>query len=341
MISAAIYVAIFLAIASSYRNRLVSSILFGMAYGLSYQLGHADFISYTTLYEGLKTEDQAGLKIAFITGHYEPIYIITALLSASSGINYYVYRFFLYAVSFYVFLRYLDKTQIQDKAIFLLLFFSLTSFTHLFSVDRQAISLILSFAAILTTSTLLRFIPLGFHLSSAVLVAPVLLRKSRRITILSSLFLIAMAFFYFDKYYYLISGDEKQTFSITNSIICIALAVELFMTSRSAYQRDSTVKILLAVCLTLGLITLPFPAIFYRLKAIFILLILLSYFSRPHRHIFDQSSRLTFAVLIAYLISIFYVISDPLAFDGYQNVLLDPLMNYKDKTESWWEIFQD
>jgi len=336
-----VYVAIFLIISVCYKNKLTASILFGLFFGLAYQIGHADYISYTNLYDGFADSNGLGLTAAVLTGHYEPLYILALIISTFFDLNYYIFRFFMYTFAYYFFMLAVDRSGIKDKASFILLFLSLTGFSHLFSIDRQTISILLTVAAIYSAKGLIKVFPIGFHLSSGLIVAPLLLSKNRKALIFSAILFALILAFYFDKYLYLLSDVIDGSTSITNIIICVALAVELILFRNTINNESSNIRLLLAVCLVVGLVTLSTGAIFYRLKALFILIILISYFSRPRKVIFSRNVRFGFVLVLSYLISLFYVLSDPLAFDGYQNVMTLPLLEYKDKTELWWEIFRD
>lgn len=341
MISALVYTVIFIAIALSHRYKLISSIIFGVTVGLAYQIGHADYISYVTLYESLMGERNTGLTMAALTGHYEPIYISLAMLSASSGVGFYFFRFLLYAFSFYAFLTALKYTLINDKRTFILLFLALTSFTHIFSVDRQAISLLLILPALYSASLIFKYLPIGFHFSSLALIVPLAISNLKRTTIVIFIVMGGGLYAYSDKYLYLIEDINIGSMSVTNIIILVALFFEYLSVIRTKFANDKRISTLLLFCIALGCATVAWTAIFYRLKAIFLLIILISFFSRSRKSRIDSNLRFFIATLLTCAISIFYVLGDPLAFDPYQNFLLNPYLNYQDKTDLWWEIFRD
>jgi len=341
MMSALAYTIIFLSIALSNRYKLISSLIFGVTFGLAYQIGHADYISYVALYESLMEEKTTGLTVAALTGHYEPIYISLAMLSASSGMEFYYFRFLLYTLSFYAFLTALRYTSICDKKTFILLFLAFTGFTHIFSVDRQAISLLLILPALYSGSLILKYLPIGFHFSSLALIVPLVISKLKRSTIFIVIAIGGGLYAYSDKYRYLIEDINISSISITNIIILVALFVEYLLAIRAKSVRDKQISTLLLFCIAIGCATVAWTAIFYRLKAFFLMIILISFFSRSRKSRMDSNLRFFIALLLTLAISVFYVLGDSLAFDPYQNVLLNPYLNYQDKTNLWWEIFRD
>jgi hypothetical protein len=342
MISALTYTVIFLSVALSHRYKLISSLIFSTTFGLAYQIGHADYISYVTLYESLMEEERStGLTMAALTGHYEPIYIILAMLSASSGIEFYFFRFLLYTFSYYAFLTALRNTLIIDKKTFIIIFLALTSFTHIFSVDRQAISLLLILPALYSASLILKYLPIGFHFSSLSIIVPLLLTNLKKTTIFIVVAIGGGLYAYSDKYLYLIDDIKISSLSITNLTILFSLFVVYLSSIRTKKVKDKRISTLLLFCIAIGCATVVWPAIFYRLKAIFLMIILIFFFSRSRKSRIGSNVRFFIATLLTYAISIFYVLGDPLAFDPYQNLLLKNYLNYQDKTNLWWEIFRD
>ena len=118
MISALVYTFIFAFISFTSRvSPILGGLFFGVLIGGAYEVGHADYIAYRKLYDSLNLSNS--FSIAYYFGHYEPGYMLSMILFKMFGFSYPTSRIIIYSISFYIFLRVLEKVRIKHCFSFL------------------------------------------------------------------------------------------------------------------------------------------------------------------------------------------------------------------------------
>ena len=319
------FILINILIALSIRKNFLSSILFALFFGTTYQIGQFDWSSYENLYQLIKNRSFTEALAINTIGHYEPIFSIFIIILSRVISEYWIAKTIIYFLGFFYFSRSLSISQIHSKELFTFIFLSLTSYTIFYTADRQAIAFLLVIGAYLQHKKSL--ISIGFHYSS-VIIYLMSLRFKTYVTFLPIL-LLAM-YYMFSKYLYLLNIGQPSLTSImiTSSILLLTLTT-----------RQKKNLIFLFTLFTLAFALMFFPAVFYRVKVYVICMLLIYVFQNWRRNLANPLI-VTATLTLSLLINVVYVASDALAFGQYQTHLLKPYVTYRDKTNLWYSRFE-
>lgn len=340
-INSIVYIIIIWVVALLVKKPVLSGLIFGISYGGSYELGHADFISYRHLYSILAAPPAPTLE-QLLLGHYEPIYATLMHYASEVGLPFYASRVALYCVAGWILFASLNASKVREKSLFVALFLSLTSFTHLYSLDRQSVAVLVGLAALIRGNLWMVLIATGFHYTSLIFITSFAWKYFIPATMLT-IFAALMAFtidlelfnIILSKYSYFDFGYFDLRIS---SLIMASAFVGLYV-SRVNYLSDRRLVWFCTLSLVICLLTFGVEAIFYRLKIYFICAALILWFSTERPAAVSPKLERAGGAILTVVLVIFYVTADQFAFLPYQNVLLSWVFDYVSKEQAWTTLF--